>query len=244
MRPDIGTTIVDCSTLVFVLILVSGLINWWPRTLAAARQRFWIKWKARWRRRNYDLHHVPGFYAFPVVLIIALTGLVWGFEWFNDTVHWIVSGGHKRQTFVQPASNNTSTFTASPLQNIDTAWSRLSNCNPDAEVLIVFFPATARDAIRYVVNPDRNIYYKTDHYYFDQFSLAALPVEHSWGKCENATTAGIVRRMNYDIHVGAILGLPGKILAFFASLIATSLPITGFLIWRERTKRTNRKQMG
>ena len=25
-------------------------------------------------------------------------------------------------------------------------------------------------------------------------------------------------RMNYDMHVGAVLGLPGKILAFFASL--------------------------
>jgi len=37
--------------------------------------------------------------------------------------------------------------------------------------------------------------------------------------------------MNYDIHVGAILGLPGKIMAFCASLIAASLPVTGVYIW-------------
>jgi uncharacterized iron-regulated membrane protein len=44
---------------------------------------------------------------------------------------------------------------------------------------------------------------------------------------------------NYDIHVGAILGLPGKILAFLASLICASLPVTGFMIWwgRRHNKR-------
>jgi uncharacterized iron-regulated membrane protein len=242
MRPDVGTAIVDWCTLVFVLILASGLANWWPRNRAAARQRFWVKWKARWRRRNYDLHHVLGFYAFPAALIIALTGLVWGFQWFNDTVHWIVSGGQTRQAFVQPASNGASAHAASAVQNVDTAWSRLSQCNPDAEVLIVFFPATPEAAIRYVVNPDQYTYYKTDHYYFDPFSLTEMPVEHAWGKCQDATTAGMVRRMNYDIHTGAILGLPGKMLAFFASLVAASLPVTGLLIWwgRRNTRRTIR----
>ncbi|MFC1223951.1 PepSY domain-containing protein [Pedobacter sp. BG31] len=43
--------------------------------------------------------------------------------------------------------------------------------------------------------------------------------------------------MNYDIHVGAILGLPGKVMAFFASLIAASLPITGFIIWWGKKKK-------
>jgi len=37
--------------------------------------------------------------------------------------------------------------------------------------------------------------------------------------------------MNYDIHVGAIAGLTGKVIAFIASLVCASLPVTGFLIW-------------
>jgi uncharacterized iron-regulated membrane protein len=59
-----------------------------------------------------------------------------------------------------------------------------------------------------------------------------------YGKLENATAADKIARMNYDIHVGAVLGLPGKIMAFAASLIAASLPITGFLIWRGRKKKS------
>ncbi|MEN2412166.1 PepSY-associated TM helix domain-containing protein [Flavobacterium mesophilum] len=37
--------------------------------------------------------------------------------------------------------------------------------------------------------------------------------------------------MNYDIHVGSIFGLPGRIAMFFAVLIDASLPVTGFYIW-------------
>lgn len=37
--------------------------------------------------------------------------------------------------------------------------------------------------------------------------------------------------LNYDIHTGNVLGLGGKFLVFFASLVAASLPVTGFCIW-------------
>jgi len=40
--------------------------------------------------------------------------------------------------------------------------------------------------------------------------------------------------MHYDIHLGRIAGLPGRIAAFLASLGAASLPITGALIWWNR----------
>ena len=40
-----------------------------------------------------------------------------------------------------------------------------------------------------------------------------------------------IRRMNYDIHIGAVLGYPGRIAAFLAALVAASLPITGLWIW-------------
>jgi len=57
------------------------------------------------------------------------------------------------------------------------------------------------------------------------------------GAFRDASVPDKIKRMNYDIHVGAVLGLPGKILAFFASLIAASLPVTGFYIWWGRRKK-------
>ena len=45
---------------------------------------------------------------------------------------------------------------------------------------------------------------------------------------------------NYDIHVGSILGLPTKIIAFIVSLLCASLPITGFMIWYGRRKKAKK----
>ncbi len=58
------------------------------------------------------------------------------------------------------------------------------------------------------------------------------------GTFKDAKLADKIVRMNYDIHVGAVLGIPGKLLAFFGSLIAASLPVTGFIIWWGRRKKT------
>ena len=56
-------------------------------------------------------------------------------------------------------------------------------------------------------------------------------------RLQNAAFADKPIRMNYDIHTGGILGLPGKILMFFASLLAASLPVTGVYIWIGRKKK-------
>lgn len=40
--------------------------------------------------------------------------------------------------------------------------------------------------------------------------------------------------LTYDIHVGRIAGLGGRVAAFLASLVAASLPVTGALIWWNR----------
>jgi len=55
-------------------------------------------------------------------------------------------------------------------------------------------------------------------------------------KFSEARFADRLSIMNYDIHMGAILGFPGKLLAFFISLICASLPITGFFVWWNKRK--------
>jgi uncharacterized iron-regulated membrane protein len=41
---------------------------------------------------------------------------------------------------------------------------------------------------------------------------------------------GRLQAMNYDIHLGRIAGLRGRVAVCLASLVAASLPITGALI--------------
>lgn len=236
LPPTIGQPIVASATLIFVVLLISGLILWWPRSKAAAKQRFSFKLNARWRRVNYDMHNVLGFYMTWIILFVALTGLVWGFQWFRASVYWAASGGKKEVGFYEPKSDLTTK--TQNLDAVDLVWYKTRAKRPNFTGSIdVHFPADNKAAIEVAINPDTYTYWKTDYIYYDQYTLEPLPVKHIYGQLQKATAADKLIRMNYDIHVGAIAGLAGKVLAFCASLIAASMPITGFIIWRGRKKK-------
>ncbi|WP_333820061.1 PepSY-associated TM helix domain-containing protein [Ohtaekwangia sp.] len=235
LPPTIGQPIVASATVIFVVMLITGMILWWPKNKEAARQRFSIKWNARWRRKNYDLHNVLGFYVIWIAIILATTGLVWGFQWFANGLH-AVAGGKKSLVYREPASDTTSTARME-MPAIDRIWVQMTREHPTAEVLEVHVPETKVAPIVVTVNADEQTYWQTEYRYFDQYTLKELPVEHIYGRLASATAADKLLRMNYDIHVGAIIGLPGKILAFMASLICASLPVTGICIWWGRRKK-------
>jgi uncharacterized iron-regulated membrane protein len=236
LPPSIGQPVVASATLVFVIMLVTGIILWWPKR-KKARQRFSIKWNARWRRRNYDLHSVLGFYVMWIAIILALTGLVWGFEWFGNTVYRI-AGGDKKEIYLEPVSQKQYASFISPT---DKLWEKMKSENPQEGIIELHFPESDTASIAVTINPDPSTYWKSDYRFFDQYSLNEIPVDQVYGKLTYASAADKLIRMNYDIHTGAILGLPGKVFAFLASLLCASLPITGFYIWWGRLRKNQHK---
>ncbi|MEA5460457.1 PepSY-associated TM helix domain-containing protein [Arcicella sp. LKC2W] len=240
---NIGQPIVASATLIFVILLISGIILWWPKNKAAAKQRFQFKWKTntQWKRKNYDLHNVLGFYASWVVLIIALTGLVWGFEWFANSVYWRL-GGEKSTVFAEALSDTTFKKSESRnTPNIDILWKKISLEQPNINAIEVHIPDSDSSSIAINTNTEVGTTWKIDYRYFDQYSLKELSVNHLYGRLKDAKFADKAIRMNYDVHIGAIFGFAGKLLAFFVSLISASLPITGVYIWWGRR---NKQKIG
>jgi uncharacterized iron-regulated membrane protein len=236
LPPEIGQPIAASATLVFVLMMITGLILWWPKNKAAAKQRFSIKWSTRWRRKNYDLHNVLGFYMTWVAVFIALTGLVWGFEWFAESAYWVTSGGRQMEANEHPLSDTTAV--AAYPSTADHLWQRHLPAVKPSESIAVYFASENTDPIEVVINHQPGTYYDSDFYHYDQYTGKELHAKGPWdGEFDKAKVADKIVRMNYDMHTGAVLGLPGKIAVFFASLIAASLPVTGFMIWWGRKKK-------
>lgn len=227
---SIGQPIAASATLVFLLMLISGLILWWPKNKAARKQRFSVQWSAKWRRKNYDLHNVLGFYITWIAIFIAVTGLVFGFEWFAKSVYWVTSGGKTMVEHKHPLSD--STQPRNSINMADHLWKQhLTTVQPN-ESIGVYFASLRSDPVEVVVNHLPGTYYQSDYFHYDQYTGKELVATGSYaGRFKDARLADKIVRMNYDIHVGAILGITGKLLAFFASLVAASLPITGFYIW-------------
>lgn len=236
LPPSVGQPIVATGTLVFFLMILSGLILWWPRNKGAKKQRFRIKWSASWKRTNYDLHSVLGFYAGWVLVFIALTGLVMGFQWFARSVYFVSSGGKSLPLHEHPVSDTLLRGSHPPLY--DRVWLDLKGKADSSETYGFYFPLTATDALEGYVNHRPGTYYNTDYYHYDQYTGSVLSATGVYsGRYAAASVGDKLARMNYDIHVGAIWGLSGKLLAFFASLIAASLPVTGFMLWRGRRRK-------
>ncbi len=232
----IGQPIAASATLVFLVMMISGIILWWPKNKAARRQRFSLKRNVTWKRKNYDLHNVLGFYMSWISIFIAITGLVFGFQWFAKSVYWATSGGEKMIEHQHPVSDTTKPASVADIE--DVLWQQHKKGVKPEESIAVYFTGLPSDPVEIVVNHNPGTYYNSDFYHYDQYTGKHIAAQGSWeGKFGEAKLADKIARMNYDIHVGAILGFAGKLLAFLASLVAASLPVTGFLIWRGRRKR-------
>ncbi len=230
---DIGKQVVGAGVIVFVVLLISGIILWWPKKwIKSIRDKsFKIKWNASFKRKNYDLHNVLGFYAAIFLLIVSLTGLVFSYNWYSNGLYWLTSGGRSLPEFRRPLSDTTSLAKFQPT-GLDKVYNKVIAEEKEQKGMFINLPAKPADAISFTVYLKAGSFYKTNSYDYDQYTLKMLPNNSPFaGKYADADAADKLRRMNYDLHVGGIFGIPTKIIAFLASLISASLPITGFIIW-------------
>lgn len=235
----IGHQIVGWAVVIFVFLIITGIILSIPKhfTRKTLKATFTIKRKANYQRRNYDLHRVLGVYAAIFSLIISLTGLTWSFNWYGDTYYKIISGGKDLDKWTIPSSDTTSID--EPLGLSDRLWEISKQEYPIGQKgsFMFDFPSSKTGVYRISYNPDDKTYYKSDNRFFDQNTLEELKGGGIYGiKPDVSTNADKLYRMTYDIHIGAIGGLIGRILVFTASLIVATLPITGFLIYMKRKR--------
>ena len=238
---QVGKPIVGWSILLFVVVMLSGLVLWWPKHLngSAMKGRLLLNLKTSWKKLVYDLHNVLGFYVALVAIIIALTGLVWAFSWFDKAWYFTLSGGQSIPAASSPVSDTTHVAAFTSGVAVDHVWQRMVEAHPLNEGSIrLQFAHQSNDPIIVTVNPEDHTYYKRQTHYFDRYTLTEMTGHGIYDqKFSDASTGDKIYRMNYDIHTGSVLGLPGRILAFIASLICASLPVTGFVLWWNKRKR-------
>ncbi|WP_221391130.1 PepSY domain-containing protein [Dyadobacter sp. NIV53] len=250
MPYEIGRPIVNYSTLVFVILLITGLVWWYPKkwTKSTTDKSFKIKWGASFKRVNLDLHNVLGFYSLLFLMAIAMTGMVYGIKWYSEGLYWVTSAGESLPDGREDAASDSLMANKfyTPQQAIDKAWNRVIAKYPKSEGFYYTFPDTskAKTPIYVTVYPNKGQFYNHRGFIFDQHTLKELTQDKVYGALyEEASFGTKLRKMNYDIHVGSILGFPGKVLAFLVTLIGASLPVTGFLVWwgRKGFGRKNKK---
>lgn len=231
-----GAQIVRWNVLIFFIMCISGLILWWPKQKRFFKRAVTIKWKTRsWKRLNWGLHSVLGFYALAVLLIISLTGIFWVF----DTAKSLVSAVTASPVSKGPAVKSIPSVLRKE-NPLDSAYNYARMENPGARQVFISVPPDSVAPIRVLFRYLYTIVRKQTTAWFDQYSIANRHTD----SYKRYTRYEYISHSIYDFHTGRIraLGIGSKIIYFLASVFAASLPITGFLVWYGRKNKKPQKK--
>src|SRR5690606_39236460 len=224
-------------TMLFTLGVLTGIVIWFPRKIKNWKQGVKIKWSGNWKRVNHDLHNSLGLYSCILLLIMGLTGPQWSFPWYREGLRKTL-GTHQPENAPKPEAPKPA-LTGIPSETLQLAdfiniagkelaydgdYSITLPADPDGTVTVAknkagFFAPAAADKI-----------------VLDQYSGKVLEKEIFKEKPFNERVSASIKAL----HIGDVYGMFSKILYFIACLIATSLPVTGIIIWWNKLKKKNK----
>lgn len=230
----VGKLIMGINSIVFLFILGTGIVLWWPAARKALKQRLQVKWGSGWKRLNHDFHIVLGFYTSLFLFIMALTGVGMSFDWVGNTINTLTHSPRQRpEPPTSTAAPTTGRFGA------DAALAAVRRQAPTAESYAVQLPQAPTGSVQVSLLPPHALTERaTNDTYFDQYS----------GQILRQTTYAQqplgqrIRGLFKPVHTGAIFGWPSKILAFVVIVLGFTFPITGTILWLNRTKKANKKR--
>lgn len=251
-----GKLLVGTSTLLLVIILVTGLLMWLTNKHKPLVKSLTISFTKGWPRFWHDLHVAGGIYATIFLLLLALTGLTWSFSWYRTGFYSLFgveatarqgSGGRAEGSSAErPKSSETPAHESGDAVQPDSAMHhRRSGRSPRApfahwqevyEHLAMEHPGyrqiTLAEGSASVVPAGRNSLRSGDRFDFDVRS-GKITSGKPYAEQDKGTK---MRSTVYTMHVGSWGGIFTRILTFLSALLGATLPLTGYYLWLKKLK--------
>ena len=239
---EFGSMITGFATIIFTLGCITGLVIWFPRKIKNWRQGLRVKWKAGWKRVNHDLHNSLAFYALFFLLLMGLTGPQWSFEWYRTGLQKTLGTYKSKDGPKEKTSKSTSPASQAAFLSLSVA------DYIKAADRVLTYPGNytltlpADSSATAMVSKTKTGFFAPaagDRLTIDRYTGKILKTEIFKDKPFNERVAGSIKA----IHVGNVYGTFTKIIYFIACLIATSLPVTGTMIWLNKLKKKRRRKI-
>ncbi len=242
-KRELGSTITGWATIIFTLGCITGLIIWFPQKLKAWKQGLKIKFSGNWKRTNHDLHNTLAFYSLFFLLLMGLTGPQWSFDWYRTGMQKTL-GTYKPKEAAKPGDTKKGkekkdSVAAPSLLAMQTYISAADKALPYAGDYTITLPADNANTL--MISKNKRGFFApaaADRLTVDVASGSVKKKDIFRDKPFNERVAGSIKA----IHVGNVYGTFTKIIYFLACLVATSLPITGTLIWWNKLKKKRKRQ--
>lgn len=251
MKPDggifWGKMIVGVSTLMFVFVLISGIVIWWPRTKKALKNSLKIAVGKGRRRFWYDLHVAGGMYALVLLLAMALTGLTWSFSWYRTGFYKVFGVEMKQRAghgTLQTAHGTPQTAHGgkSGRNSSEEGRGNREHTSPYACWQQVYEELKARNAGYKQITVSNGSASVSFERFGNQRAADRYAFNPQDGEITEVTlykdtdASGKMRGWIYSVHVGSWGGMFTRILTFIAALLGGTLPLTGYYLWLRRIR--------
>ena len=251
MKPDggifWGKMIVGVSTLMFVFVLISGIVIWWPRTKKALKNSLKIAVGKGRRRFWYDLHVAGGMYALVLLLAMALTGLTWSFSWYRAGFYKVFGVEMKQRAghgTLQTAHGTPQTAHGgkSGRNSSEEGRGNREHTSPYTCWQQVYEELKARNAGYKQITVSNGSASVSFERFGNQRAADRYAFNPQDGEITEVTlykdtdASGKMRGWIYSVHVGSWGGMFTRILTFIAALLGGTLPLTGYYLWLRRIR--------
>ena len=81
---SVGRVIVAVTAMCMSVVLLTGVVAWWPKSKKMLKSRLKVSTNKGFRRFVYDTHVSLGIYAFVFLFLMAITGPVFSFGWYRQ----------------------------------------------------------------------------------------------------------------------------------------------------------------
>jgi uncharacterized iron-regulated membrane protein len=225
-----GRNVVGTFGIVLLLMVGSGIVNWWPRR-KAWRHGFRFPLKGPAKRLTFNAHRIGGLYSATLLLAATISGLYLTFPNQIDAGVALVSdlGSDKAQPRAVEGNPR-------PLSE---ALDAVHRTVPHGRVTGITMPQTSSGVILFDVarlGDARKVY--------GAVTVAVDPVTAkvvAINRPEDMTVAARILALLFPIHTGEALGFAGRFLNLIGGLSFVGLAGSGFWLWRrkKRNRSTN-----
>ncbi len=238
--------ITGASNLVFLFLLLSGIYLWLPKIInwTTLKIRLWFNPLATTSAaRDFNWHHVFGFWALIPLVVIVSTATVFNYPWANNLVYRLAGDTPP----VRGQSNSEETpqaeLVGNPL-NLERLFLNAAQYSDSWQTISLNIPANTTSSIDITIDEGNGGEPQKRH----SLTLDRVSGETVvWAPFSSLPSGRKARSWVRFLHTGEALGIPGQTVAGIASLAAVLMVWTGlalalrrFLRWRTRSQRAAR----
>ena len=233
-----GKVVVAVAGVALLLTVLSGIVLWWPRMVRAQVWRaVTVRHGGSWPRFSYQLHRAGGFFAAPVLLVLAGSGIHFNMpHWVAPVINVLSPVTPNTRLMNQSADNGARAPLARALAVAQAQF-------PDGRVSRIALPGKAGQPFEIRVRQHGELRQGpgATRISVDSGNASVLRVIDP----EQARGGDKLLSWLFPLHTGEAFGLGGRIFISVFGLAPLAFFVTGLVIWiKLRRKETTAKKTG